>query len=186
MPLGPAFPRAHDRWKRLQLTHKRPTDQPMSLQLFVLDYLRFALSGDLAGAWKEFGGLAAQWTHLGTLLAIDTTENAMTAMSYGRSIRQTIMTNSRKRMSTGQQKKMITMLTEERDAAIKAIIRELTAESSAKTTDKVAIKSTGKGDPSRRKNKGQKGHKGKCQKGKWQSQHNDRNFAKGKGKRRQF
>ena len=105
VPLGPASPRSHDQWKRLQTTHKRQTDQPMSFQLFTLNYIRFAFAGDLAGAWEEFGGLAAQWFHLGPLLGIATTENAMAAIAYGRSVRQTIMTNSRKRIPPDVQKK---------------------------------------------------------------------------------
>ena len=51
MPNEPIFDRAHESWKKLQLTHKRPTNQQLSFQAFALNYLRFTLAGDLAGAW---------------------------------------------------------------------------------------------------------------------------------------
>lgn len=74
----------------------------MSFRLFILIYLRFVLAGYLAGAWENFGGLSAQLTQLGALLSIATTENAMTSMAYGRSIRMPIGGDSRKRISADQ------------------------------------------------------------------------------------
>ena len=60
MPFDPSFSRAHEQWGELQLAHNRPTDQTVSFQLFVLNYIRFILAGDLAGDWANFGGIAAQ------------------------------------------------------------------------------------------------------------------------------
>ena len=65
----------------------------------MLNYLRFILAGDLAGAWASFGGLAAQFTHLGTLLVIASAENAMSDMANDREVRATIGTNSRNKPS---------------------------------------------------------------------------------------
>ena len=59
LPTEPSFARAHDGWKKMQASHKRPNEQPMSIQLYTLTYLRFVLAGDLAKAWGEFGGLSA-------------------------------------------------------------------------------------------------------------------------------
>ena len=81
MPADPCFGRADETWEKLQATHKRPTTQTISFQALILNYLRFALAGDLAGDWANFGGLAAQFSHLGALLSIATTANATTAMA---------------------------------------------------------------------------------------------------------
>ena len=105
MPKDPVFPRSQGRWEKMQASHKRPSGQPISFQQYMLNYLRLVLAGDLAGAWASFGGLSAQMTHLGTLLAIASTENAMTAMAYDRAVRTTIETNSRKRLPPDQLKR---------------------------------------------------------------------------------
>ena len=127
MPSDPAVTRAHDIWGKTQAAHRRANDQAMSSQLFTLNYIRLVLAGDLAGAWAAFVGLSAQLTHLGTLLSIASTENGLTAMAYCRSVRPTIETNSRIRTSDDMAPEMIKMLTEEHDAAKKAILRELAA-----------------------------------------------------------
>ena len=173
----------------------------MSFQLFVLTYLRFVLAGDLAGAWRTFGGLAAQLTHLGTLLSIAATENAMIAMAYDRSVRLTIETNSRKRISKDQMTKLISMLTEEHDQTKKTTLREVTAAATEKKANNETIKTVLKNnDPLRRK----RGPRGKGQVGKfvnnnswnnnqwvdnWQGDQNQGNGhrpqkQKGKGKKR--
>ena len=79
MPTEPMFARARETWEKLQTAHRRPSNQPISFHAFVMNYLGFALAGDLASAWARFGGLAAKLYHLGTLLSIATTENAMAA-----------------------------------------------------------------------------------------------------------
>ena len=151
----------------------------------MLNYLRFVLAGDLAGAWASFGGLSAQMTQLGTLLAIASAENAMTAMAYGRAIRTIIETNSRKRLSTDQLKKMVEMLTDEHDAAKKATLHEMAAVTTEQQTPRPTVK--GKGDPSRRRTKGGKEKNGKSKGGgKNDTSYTWRNGRpKGKGKQRQ-
>ena len=101
---GPCFARPHEDWENLQTTHKRQSMQNMSSQSFVLNYIRFVLAGDLAAALTNFGGLAAQMSHLGALLMIATTENATTAMAYDKAVRLVIETNSRMRISDGQER----------------------------------------------------------------------------------
>ena len=102
MPSEPSFTRAHDTWGKVQTAHKRPAPQPLSFQTFVLYYQRFALAGDIAGAWGKFGGLAAQLAHLGTLLSIAATDTASTAIAYDKEIRVVIETDSRNRISEDQ------------------------------------------------------------------------------------
>ena len=115
----------------------------MSFQLFVLTYVRFVLAGYLAGAWDRFGVLAAQLPRLGTLLSIAEAENAMAAMAYGRSVRMTIETNSRKRTSPEMATEMIAMLTGEHDPTQKAIAREINAATLEKKGAKeTALKTT--------------------------------------------
>ena len=113
----PIFARAHDAWKKLQLPHNRPPTQPISFQAFVLYYLRFMLARDLSSAWAHFGGIAAQLSHIGALLSIETTENATTAILYDKAIRAVIGTNSRKRISDDRSKKLSEMSTKEHDSA---------------------------------------------------------------------
>ena len=189
IPSDPLFKRAHDQWKKMQTTHKRPSDQPMSFQLFVLTYLRFVLAGDLAGAWDKFGGLAAQLTHLGTLLSIAATESALTAMTYDKTIRTNIATQSRKRISDEQVTKLTKLLTEEHDVTKRATLRDITAAASDRHNDPPANFVHRKGDPSRRN--GAKGKTRATKKGKgakrthWNSNHkgDGAENPKGKGKK---
>ena len=183
IPGDPLYTRAHDQWKKMQTTHKRPSDQPMSFQLFVLTYLRFALAGDLAGARTPFGGLAAQLTHLGTLLSISATENALTAMTYDKTIRMTIATQSRKRISDEQAIKLTQLLTEEHDATKRATLRDINAAASDRQVDPPNNFVNRKNDPSRRngvKGKGKKKGKG----GKRTNFTRNDQPEKGKGKRK--
>ena len=155
----------------------------MSFQLFVLIYIRFILAGDMAGAWANFGGIAAQWAHLGTLLTIAVTDNALAAMAHDRSIRTTIETHSRKRIPSDQLAKMVKMLTEEHDTAKKAILREISASSAAKRP--IVRKTTLKVDPSRRnKGEGKNTNKGKGKNQNWKGAQGDQGGDRGKGRKR--
>ena len=87
MPNESAHLRAHEGWITLQKTHKRPSNFGTSFQAWIAYSLRFILAGDLTSAWKTFGGLSAQLTHMGTALNIATLENATIAMTYDQKIR---------------------------------------------------------------------------------------------------
>ena len=145
----------------MQSHHQGPYGQETSFQLVILTYLRFVLSGDLAGAWRNFGFLVAQMA----LLSIAAAENAMTAMAYGRPMRMAIETNARKRISADQVAELIGMLTEEHGPAEKTILREIYAGlAEKKTAEKVTIGTVLKdGDHLRRRKKGKcnMGQKGK-------------------------
>ena len=182
VPTEPAFTRSHDIWEKMQESHKRSSAQPMSFRLFVLTYMRCAFAGDIAGAWQDCGGLAAQLTHLGALLSTAATENSMAAMAYDRSIRVAIETNTRKRMDADQSPKCIKMSTVEHGATKRVALRELGAESSEMKTAKTTVKLTAKGDPSRRRVKGE--GKGKPQKGKGEQSPWRNGQRKGKGRRK--
>ena len=144
MPSEPSFTRSHDNWKQLQTTHKRPCSQPPSFQTFVLNYLRFVLAGDLAAAWAKFGGLSAQLAHFGAILSISATETASIAISYGRSVRAVIETESRKRISADQRFKLIKMLTEVHDVAKKQALRDQNVIGQGEKQTKTAIKTNGR------------------------------------------
>ena len=87
MPNESAHARAMEGWINLQASHKRPSGTAVSFQAWIAYSLRFILAGDLTSAWKTFGGLAAQLTHLGTVLNIATLENATIAMTYDTKVR---------------------------------------------------------------------------------------------------
>ena len=88
MPNEQVHAKALEGWEILQKTHKRPSPLDIGFQAFIAYNVRFVLSGDLARAWKTFGGLAAQLTHLGTVVNIAITENATTSQTDDREIRQ--------------------------------------------------------------------------------------------------
>ena len=147
MPAEPIYTREHETWKKLQTTRKRPPNQPTSFQAFVLNYIRFVLSRDLAGAWANFGGLAAQLSHLGALLSISATEDAMTAIAYDKAVRSAIETSSRKRISDQERKKFIDMLLTEHDQTKKAVVRGVAALNTSHRTNPAkqkVIKTQGK------------------------------------------
>ena len=77
----------------------------MALQASIFSYLRFALSGDIAGACVKFGRLSAKMAHQGTLLSIETIENAATAMAYDKAVRGKIAAQSRRRIADGRRLK---------------------------------------------------------------------------------
>ena len=106
-----------------------------------------------------FGGLSAKMTRLGTLLSIAATENALTATTYGKTIRTTIAVQSRKRISDEQVTKLTQLLTEEHDAANRATLRDITAAASGRQNYRSPTFLTRKSGPSRRngvKGKGKK------------------------------
>ena len=108
----------------------------------MLEYMRFVYAGDIAGAWGQFGGLSAQMTHLGTVLAISVTDAALVAMNYDRAVRSTIEVNSRRRMTEEQREKTIGMLTTEHDPTKKMALRDLTGATGTPNT--APVKQVGK------------------------------------------
>ena len=90
MPAEPIFARPHESRGKRQETHRRPTSQPVSPRPISINYFRLVLAGDLAAASAKFGRLADQQSHLGPLIAIETTENATDATAYDKAIRTSI------------------------------------------------------------------------------------------------
>ena len=87
VPQESSHTRALDAWKVLQKSHKRPSNCDLGFQAWITYSLRFILSGDLVSAWKTFGGIALQFTHLGTVLNMAVTENATIAQLYDAKVR---------------------------------------------------------------------------------------------------
>ena len=79
--------RALDAWRVLRKSHKRPSNCDMAFQAWITYSLRFILSGDLVSAWKTFGGIALQFTHLGNALQKAMAENATIAQLYDARVR---------------------------------------------------------------------------------------------------
>ena len=155
----------------------------------MLNYLRFVLAGDLAGAWANFGGLSAQMTHLGTLLIISATESASIAIAYDKAIRTTIETESRKRISDDQRGKLIKMLTEEHDVTEKQVLRDNAVTNQTERNAKTVIKQLKRApfvplsNFQRFKGKNQRGKGDRSSKGKGKQQGNfGKNAYNGKGK----
>ena len=132
--------------------HKRPTKLELGFQAFITYNLRFILAGDLASAWKTFGGIAMQLTHLGTVLNLAVTENATIAMIYDNKIR-TYANEVPK--SRSREKEIINLLKEEGQR----IKRETVKECGPKVTFGQ------KGGPPRRDTRGRKDKVGKGNKG---------------------
>ena len=128
-------------------------------------------------------------SHLGTLLAIATTESAMAAMSYDKAIRTAIETASRKRISDTGREKLIAMLTEEHDATKKAILRDVAASNDQRTVKKPFLKGNLEDDHMRHKGKAngpkgnKKGKKGEQKGHKGPQWHQDPNRFQGKNNR---
>ena len=74
-------------WKSLRKTHKRHPNTEVSFQAWISYSIRFIRSGDITSAWKTFGGVADQLSHLGEVLNIATLENATIAMTYDAKVR---------------------------------------------------------------------------------------------------
>ena len=103
-------------------------------------------------------------------------------MAYGRAIRAAIETHSRKQISADQLAKMVKMLTDEHDAAKKAILPELVASSAEKgpPSEKRPRKATHRVAKVRgnRKGKGKTPH--------WKGPHTGQSGDKGKGRKRAY
>ena len=78
----PAHTSALDTWQKLQKSHKRPGLQALSINQWFLYNVRYILAGDLDVAWAPFGGLSAQFNHVGIVLDLAVTEHAGVALSY--------------------------------------------------------------------------------------------------------
>ena len=87
LPTESSHSRAQDVWKTMNKSHKRPSKLELGFQSWVTYNLRFILAGDLASAWKTFGGIAMQLTHMGTVLNLAIAENATIAMAYDAKVR---------------------------------------------------------------------------------------------------
>ena len=86
-PSEPSHLRALEGWIVLQKPRKRPSTHAISFQSWITYSMRFILVGDLTSAWKTFGGISAQLTHIGAVLNIATLENVTIAMTYDAKIR---------------------------------------------------------------------------------------------------
>ena len=86
------------RWRE-NSRHKNRSSAPISIpcQDWVLYNIRFLITGELCGAWRSFGGLAAQLPHVDIVLNIAKTENIPTALSYDRLVRTDIQERARAR-----------------------------------------------------------------------------------------
>ena len=91
--------RAGKYWRE-NIAHKgRDPSQQVSLQAWVLYHLRFIICGDLCNAWRDFGGLSAQLSHLSIVLHLGVIESAAFAISYDCELRNRIQRLARKRDS---------------------------------------------------------------------------------------
>ena len=61
IPTEPPLSLAHGRCKKIQASHKRQTDQPMSFRLSALTYIWFAFSAGVAGAWGDLAAHPSSW-----------------------------------------------------------------------------------------------------------------------------
>ena len=68
--------RACKNWRETIANKNRAPSQQVSLQAWILYLLRFILTGDLCNAWKVFGGLSAQLSHLSNVLHLGVTESS--------------------------------------------------------------------------------------------------------------
>ena len=187
MPNESAHLRAHDGWKALQKTHKRPPNLEISFQSRSAYSLRFILAGDLTSAWKTFGGLSAQLTHLGAVLNIATLENATIAMAHDSKIWTYANELSKFRERDND---IITLLTSE----YQRIKRENLRDCGCAQTFARAPTTERKGQANKQEQKGTKRDKGKQVKGKgngaksrkndkWKPQNNNWNNSWTYGKR---
>ena len=71
-----------------------------SFQAWTLYNLRFINAGVLTGAWRTFGGIAAQMSHFGLILNMAVVENATIAMAYEKNFR--LEASHLVRMRTGE------------------------------------------------------------------------------------
>ena len=84
VPLVPEHERSMANW-----SHKMKglrSGQPMNMQSFIFYRIRFIIAADLAGAFRHFGGVVAQWNLLGIVLNLAIIESPFIDMEYDRLI----------------------------------------------------------------------------------------------------
>ena len=188
MPNEAAHLRAHEGWVALQKPHKRPSNLAISFQAWIAYSLRFILVGDLTSAWKTFGGIAAQLTHMGTVLSIATLENATIAITYDTKVRHRTHELSQLRERDSE---IIALLTNEGRRLKRESLRDFgfaqtfahipTQERKGNPGEKPARKGNNrKGNPNKHtKGKGNKNRKGRKQNG-WNNQWPSNDWRNGK------
>ena len=92
--------RACKNWRDNIAPKDRDPSQQVSLQAWVLYLLRFILTGDLCNAWKLFGGLSAQLSHLSVVLHLGVVENGSFAIAYDTEMRLRLQRLARRRDSS--------------------------------------------------------------------------------------
>ena len=152
LPAESSHTRALESWRTMNKNHKRPSKLELGFQAFITYNLRFILAGDLASAWKTFGGIAMQLTHLGTVLNLAVTENATIAMIYDNKIRTYANELSKFR---SREKDIINLLKEEDQRIKRETIKEC-----GPTNTFVQKGGPSRRDPRKRQDKGGKGNKG--------------------------
>ena len=100
-------------WETMSENHRRPSKLERGCQAWIAYNIRFILAGDLASDWGTFGGVAAQLTHLGTVLNLAITENATIATTYDAKVRT--YANELSKFRT-REKETINLLKEEGDS----------------------------------------------------------------------
>ena len=187
MPNESAHTRAMEGWISLQRTHKRPSSTAVSFQAWISYSLRFILAGDLASAWKTFGGIAAQLSHLGTVLNIATLENATIAMTYDAKVRHHAHELSKMREKDSE---IIALLLNEdqrlkretlRDCGFTQTFDHVPAKESKRSQDKGVAKNTKRSKGKQTKGKGKRS-KSKRNDG-WRTNNNDWSHSWTHGKR---
>ena len=187
MPNESAHVRAMEGWVSLQKTHKRPSNTTVSFQAWITYSLRFILAGDLASAWKTFGGLAAQLSHLGTVLNIATLENATIAMTYDMKVRH--YANELSKMREKDSEIIALLLNEDqrlkrealRDCGFTQTFAHIPGKDTKRSQEKGVTKNTkrSKGKQQRGKGKGSKSRKNDG----WKTRNNDWSHSWTQGKR---
>ena len=92
--------KASNYWGGSVARKSRDPSQQVSPQAWILYLLRFILTGDLCNAWKAFGGLAAQLSHISIALHLGIAENAAFAIAYDSDLRNRIQRLARRRDAT--------------------------------------------------------------------------------------
>ena len=85
--------------KRAKTFNRFTGNQDISTGQYFYYRMRFILAGDLAGAWTDFGGLAAQINLIGIVLDTSITDHAGIAITYDYRIHQLLQKLAHKRSS---------------------------------------------------------------------------------------
>ena len=177
MPSQQAHTRSLESWKILQKTHKRPSNIEIGFQAWITYNIRFLLTGDLCGAWDTFGGLAAQLTHLGTVMNLAITENATIAQNYDNKIKTYAQELSKFRQ---REKEIIELLMHEDQRIKRDTLRDCGATQTFGKPQKDGTKKGGKEKKVRKGDKGgKKGDKGGKYTNWWDNGKNDWRRKKG-------